>query len=285
MNTAQLTPSAAPTLTTQQLKQFEDNGYLAISQITTPQEVAWMIGVYDRLFEQRAGWDKGDFFDFAGTDNPGDTAVLPQLLEPSRYEPALKAMLFRRNAHALAQQLLGPTAELVYEHAMLKHAKTGGATPWHQDEAFFPQFTNYRSVTFWMPLQAVDPLNGCLEFIPGSHKRGLLPHHRLNGDPRIHGLEAEGPDDHLSVHCPLAAGDASVHHQRMLHHAGPNLSDGPRRAYALGFGVRSRHLTLREEFPWNVQQDTARLKRAEQAQGTIGRYMRRLKKTAKGIVL
>jgi ectoine hydroxylase-related dioxygenase (phytanoyl-CoA dioxygenase family) len=272
-----------------QIEQFRDQGFLCVPQISTPQEVEWMRDVYGRLFEQRVGWDKGDLFDFVGTDNLTDNlpdnAVSLQLLSPSDYEPELKNTLFRRHAHAMARQLLGPSAELVYEHAMLKPAETGGPTPWHQDEAFFPKFTNYQSVTFWMPLQAVDSANGCLDFIPGSHQGPLLPHRRLNGDPRIHGLEAEGPDAGQHVPCHLAAGDVSIHHQRMLHRAGPNVSDRPRCAYALGFGVRSRKLTLRKEFPWNLGVATARHQRALQAQGKVERVIRQLKSTVKTVLL
>ena len=275
----------AKTLTADEVKRFQDQGYVSVPEITTADEINWMVGVYDRLFEQRAGWERGDFFDFSGTDTPGKAAVLPQMLDPSRYEPALKNCLFRKNAHAIAKQLLGPTAELVYEHAMLKPAKTGGKTPWHQDEAFFPKYTNYRSITFWMPLQKVDASNGCLEFIPKSHKGPLLPHHRMDNNVRIHGLEAEGADDSQRVACPIEAGDATIHHQRMLHHAGPNLSDGPRRAYALGFGVRSEELRIREDFPWNIQKGTARDKRADESQSMVQRYMKQIKNAAKSVLL
>jgi ectoine hydroxylase-related dioxygenase (phytanoyl-CoA dioxygenase family) len=268
-------------LTPRQIAQFHDHGFLAVPQISTPHEAQWMRDICGRLFEHGIGWHKGDLFDFSGTDNAAGSATSPQMLSLSDYAPELKNTMFRQNALAMARQLLGPSAELVYEHAMLKPARTGSPTPWHQDEAFFPRFTNYRSVTFWMPLQAVDSTNGCLDFIPGSHRGPLLAHRRINDDPRIHGLQAEDADAGQGVACHLAAGEASVHHQRMLHHAGPNLSDAPRFAYALGFGVRSRKLTLRKDFPWNRGAATARHQRAIQAQGSITRVIRQVKSAVK----
>ena len=272
------------TLMPDEIKHFHESGYLSIPQITTAEEINWMLGIYDRLFDQRAGWENGDFFDFAGTDTPGRAATSPQLIEPSRYEPALKNTQFRVHAHEIAKQLLGPTAELVFEHAMLKPANTGGQTPWHQDEAFFPKYTNYECITFWMPLQPVNATNGCLDFIPASHKGELLSHHRINNDARIHGLEAEGVDESNKVACPLDAGGATIHHSRTLHHAGPNKTDGPRRAYALGYGVRSKELTLRKDFPWNETRSTARDKRANDALSVMQRYVLRMKSTAKAIL-
>ncbi|MBU6502207.1 MAG: phytanoyl-CoA dioxygenase family protein [Burkholderiales bacterium] len=271
-------------LSSRDIEQFHDLGFLSIPRITTHDEIAHVRGLYDRLFEQRAGWNNGDFFDFAGLDDLGTPATVPQLSEPSRYEPALKDMIFRKNAHALAQQLLGPGAELVFEHAILKPAGIGGETPWHQDEAFYPRFTNYRSLTFWMPLQPVDQFNGCLEFIPHSNNGPLLQHRSIKNDKRIHGLEALGVDESGKVICPLDEGGATVHGYRTLHHAAPNRTDGPRRAYALAFGVRSKAYTLREEFPWNLAKETAREKRAASAQGIMGRYLAGLKKSGKTII-
>ncbi len=264
---------------------FWDQGFLAVPGVCDPQEIDWLCEVYDRLFAQRAGWDKGDFFDFAGPDTADTAPVLPQLLEPSRYEPSLKQAAFRLNAFAIATQLLGPSAELVFEHAMLKPARIGAETPWHQDEAFFPIHTDYQSITVWMPLQPVDLSNGCMQFIAGSHKHAVLPHRRMHNDPRLHGLEVCDPHVGTPVSCPLPAGGATVHHCRTLHHAGPNLTDQPRRAYALGFGVRSREFTLRTEFPWNAVRTSARDKRADVARGALQRYMSQLRRTVKKAIL
>ncbi|MDB5741761.1 MAG: Phytanoyl-CoA dioxygenase [Polaromonas sp.] len=271
-------------LTSKEVAQFHEQGFVSIPQITTALEVAWIRESYDRLFEQCAGWEKGDLFDFAGTDEPGAALKAPQLSDPSKYEPALKNTLFRANAFAIAKQLLGPAAELVFEHAMLKPAKSGAPTPWHQDEAFYAKGVDNQAITFWMPLQPVDTTNGCLDFIPGSNKKPLLPHRRINGDPRIHGLEALGVDDSLSISCPLQAGGATIHGYHTLHHAGPNLSDEPRRAYALLFGLRSPYYRVKEDFPWNRGMATARHKRAVKADGLVRRYTNNLRSAAKAIL-
>lgn len=271
-------------LTSDAIRNFREQGFLVIPEICPAQEVDRLCGVYDRLFAERVGWDKGDFFDFAGPDTPGSVPVLPQLLAPSRYEPSLKNTIFRTNALAVARQLLGRSTKLVYEHAMLKPARIGAETPWHQDEAFFRIYTDYQSITIWMPLQPVDLSNGCMEFIAGSHTGPVVPHRRLNDDPRLQALEAYGVDLSRPVSCPLPAGAAVVHHCRTLHHAGPNLTDGPRRAYALAYGVCSREFMLRADFPWNVTQATAQSKRADEAQGAIRRGISQLRRGVRAII-
>lgn len=279
----QLVSGNPRSLTETDVAAFWRDGYLRMPSITAQSEIAWMREAYDRLFAERRGWDKGDMFDFAGLDEPGAAVSVPQLLNPSHYEPRLVDTEFRSNALAVARQLLGPKARLVFEHAMLKPALTGGETTWHQDEAFYSRYTNYQSLTFWMPLQDVDRLNGCMEFIPGSHKGPLLRHHHINGDPRIHGLEVHGIDAALAVPCLLPAGGASIHHSRTLHYAGPNRSAAPRRAYALGFGVRSRALTLREEHAWNSGKTTDRERRERAGRNAAGRLVDPIKSVVKSI--
>lgn len=276
--------ASAISLSDDQIEEFRASGFLSIPRITTDAEVAWVREVYDRLFEQKSGWHKGDFFDFAGDDREGEAPKLPQLLNPSRYEATLARTIFRSNAEAMACQLLGPTAKLIFEHAMLKPARTGGETAWHQDQAFYARYTNYRAVTVWMPLQPVDQRNGCMEFIPGSQNGPLRTHRRLGDDPRVHGLEAVDIDRSQAIVCPLPAGGATFHGDRTLHHAGPNWSDEPRRAYALVFGVRSRKFVLREDFPWNRGAQTAREIRAKEARGVVSNCVATLKEAAKAIL-
>jgi hypothetical protein len=271
-------------LTLGEVSEFHKLGFVSIPQITTADEVIWIRDVCDRLFERRAGWETGDLFDFAGTDAPGTALNAPQLSHPSKYEPALLNTHFYANALTMARQLLGPTAQFVFDHSMLKPARTGASTPWHQDEAFYPFKGGSNVLTFWMPLQDVDSRNGCLNFIPGSNLGPLLEHRRINNDRRIHGLEALGVDETLMVPCPLSAGGATVHGYHTLHHSNPNLSDGPRRAYAVLFGTPLPQFQSREGFSWNEKMATQRLKREAKSQGMLRRLARRVKTVAKALV-
>lgn len=270
-------------LSAAEIAAFQRDGFLSLPQVTTPDEVARMRLAYDRLFAGRQGWKAGHRFDFAGTDEPGKAESVPQVLHPSRYERALRHSLFRANAHAIARQILGRSAKLMLEHAMLKPARTGGATPWHQDEAFCAKNTDFRYITIWMPLQPVDQENGCMEFIPGSHRGALTPHRRINGDPRIHGLEAVGVNAEAAVACPLPAGGATVHHWRTLHGTGPNRSDGPRRAYALCFGIHSCDFIVREDYPWNTGGPTVRQARAAASRHFAKRWAVALRDKARAV--
>jgi ectoine hydroxylase-related dioxygenase (phytanoyl-CoA dioxygenase family) len=91
----------------------------------------------------------------------------------------------------------------------------------------------------------------------------VLRHASPGGDPRVHALECVGdfhPAD--AVTCPLPAGGCTIHHCRTLHHAGPNRSAIPRRAYIQGFELPIEgNPRLSPEFPWNVEKQTANQQR------------------------
>jgi ectoine hydroxylase-related dioxygenase (phytanoyl-CoA dioxygenase family) len=254
----------------EQIQFFRNNGYLAIESITTPEELEMMRDAYDRIFAQRAGRESGDQFDLAGTDEEGTEAALPQILNPPKYAPELRDTIYRKNALAISQQLLGPETVPMGDHAIFKPARFGAATPWHQDEAYWNPELEYTTLSVWMPLQEATIENGCMQFIPGSHKLEVLPHHSIHHDPRIHGLEVDEGCANLSnpAICPLPAGGATFHLNRTLHYTGPNRSDIPRRAYILGFGLPPQPRATPRRFPWNEQKIAPRQERAKAAANT-----------------
>ena len=263
----------APTLSVsdEQVAAFRRDGYLVIDKLTEPQEVERLRAIYDDLFRRRVGRDEGQQFDLGGTDGDDEEAVLPQILGPRKYAPEIGRGLFLANAQVLARRLLGDAADFSGDHAIFKPARTGAATPWHQDEAYWSPALAYHSLSLWMPLQEASVANGCLWFVPGSHEQPIWPHRPIGGDDRVHGLELDDAalDDERrallerAVPAPVPAGGCTVHLNRTLHYAGPNTSDVPRRAYIIGYGLPTRRLDGRPQLhPWVARQTTARLERA-----------------------
>lgn len=267
----------APTIviSDEQVAFFHTNGYLAVEAVTTLEEVERMRVAYDEIFTRQAGRDEGMEFDLGGTDDDDKTAVLPQILDPLRYAMGLRNSLYQANALAISRQLLGEQAQFHGSHAIFKPARYGSTTPWHQDEAYWGPDRIYNSLSVWMPLQEATLENGCMQFIPGSHHLEILPHHHINNDPRIHGLEVDDGVVDLStaVACPLPPGGATFHFSRTLHYTGPNRSDIPRRALILGFGTPSIPREQPLDLYWQRQTATTAARKREavarrQASGT-----------------
>lgn len=265
-----MTSTIQPTvsLSEEQIQSFHRDGFLSVPSISTPEEIEMLRGVYDRLFASKAGREDGNQFDLAGTDEEGVEAALPQILNPSQYAPEMKDTLARANALQIARQLMGPDIVSAGEHAIFKPARSGAATPWHQDEAYWSPAYNYRSLSVWMPLQEATPENGCMQFIPGSHEQEVLPHRSIGGDTRVHGLELDiDYDVSNAAICPLPPGGATFHPSRTLHYTAPNHSDVPRRALIMTFGVPGIPRNDDRRFPWNDMKTTAREERAKAARG------------------
>ena len=134
-------------------------------------------------------------------------------------------------------------------HAIRKPPRSAVETPWHQDEAYWDPAYLHTALSIWIPLQPATLDNGCMRFVPGSHRETVHPHQLI--DPaNADGLRLSGSQQAVGgVACPLPPGGATVHAGRTLHHTGPNRSDEPRRALIMAFrappvweGTRS--------FPW-----------------------------------
>ncbi len=255
-------------LTQEQIAFFHREGYLAIQSITTLDEVRQLCGVYDRLFAARAGRDQGDHLDLVTHDDDDHAEpALPQIMNPSKYAPELAQSLLRANAEAIARQLFGPETSFRFDHAIRKPARTGAATPWHQDEAYNAPDLDYNEASIWVPLQEATLQNGCMQFVPRSHRWDVAPHHPIGHDPKVIGLEVDDPAAYAAeaVACELPPGGATIHHCKAMHYTGPNLSAGPRRAYIMGFGAPPTKRDTPRDFYWLRQQQTAWQERAAAA--------------------
>jgi hypothetical protein len=252
-------------LSKEQIRAFDEQGFLRLERITSDEDVERLRASYDRIFADRAGRDEGFQFDLAGTDEDDAQARLPQILLPAKYAPEMNESELLANATRVARQLLGDDATCNFAHAILKPPRDGAETPWHQDAAYWNPNTRYRTISIWVPLQEATLENGCMQFVPGSHRLDVLPHRSIGGDPRVHGLELErSAKDSVRrpVPCPIPAGGCTIHDGYTLHYAGPNRSDIPRRALILSTEITGSPLAEPRQFPWQLAWDTvARKKR------------------------
>jgi Phytanoyl-CoA dioxygenase (PhyH) len=285
LQNVQMGSGSGPRLTQDQLTGFRRDGFLLVDGLTTPDEIMSLRALYDEMFLQRRGWEKGDLFDMVGPDDLGRGLALPQMLWPSRYQPALLQTKLAASARSIAEQLLGPNVENVLEHAINKPPFNGAETPWHQDDSFAHKSSMItEQISIWMPLQDVTIQNGCMRYIRGSNLGPLYPHQSPGNDPRIHGLELKAPPDLTNcVAMPMPAGSAVIHHSRTIHGAGGNSSDQPRRAYVLGYAVKgARRHFLTRDYPWNLEKQTAREEREMQSLSPLKRTVRKFRRFLRG---
>lgn len=250
------------------IARFHTSGFLAIdTPLLDPGEIARLRDIFDDMFAAQAGREDGNQFDLAGADEDDAPAQLSQILQPQRYRPEIMGEYVEMVAE-IGRDLLGPGARTEVFHSILKPAGQGAATPWHQDEAYWAPERQYRSISFWLPLQDATIENGCLWFVDGSHEWDVLPHQSIGGDPRVHGLELVDTSVVVDpVAAPLPAGGLTAHRNRTVHYAGPNTTNAPRRAIILGATLQDRPHPTARRFPWNDIKQTNRQQRASDKAG------------------
>ena len=172
--------------------------------------------------------------------------VTRQVMIPSREHPVFDRNDAVRTGIRIGRELLGThDVHRSFDMLIYKPPAHPHATPWHQDMSyaqhpFAPAGSTItlESIQFWVALDDVDEGNGCMHFVPGFHRKPLLPHRIASGDPADDGrlLEIVDPDRELAgaavTAAPLPAGGATVHSYGTPHYTPPNRSeDRPRRAY------------------------------------------------------
>jgi ectoine hydroxylase-related dioxygenase (phytanoyl-CoA dioxygenase family) len=96
----------------------------------------------------------------------------------------------------------------------------------------------------WIGLDDSSKENGCVHYVPGSHRWELLPITGLANDMRAveSVLTEQQKQEFKPVPIELKQGEGSFHHPLMLHGSYANLSDRPRRGAVINVfrdGVRS----------------------------------------------
>jgi ectoine hydroxylase-related dioxygenase (phytanoyl-CoA dioxygenase family) len=222
--------------TAEQIDFFRENGFLVVEHLTTEEEIAWMREIMEFIFDPANAGLQGAPIDRSGTQKEGQARHLEQAFFPETQIPYLLQTNHHRNARRFAAALLDVPIETIsaWGH-MIRKAPGGRSAPWHQDHAYWQPELNYHALGCWIPLHDVSVEMGAMQFIPGSHKRGLLQHHHADL-PEHNLLEVSEPFDKASaVACPLRAGGATFHHYDTLHYTAPNSTDQPRLAFPMEF--------------------------------------------------
>lgn len=132
-------------------------------------------------------------------------------------------------------QLIGPDIAIWNSSLFAKPAKVGSRTPWHQDGEYWP-IDPLATCTAWIALDDATRDNGCLRFLPGSHKSQTLAPHHFNAASDIAlplELDADAYDENDAVFVELEAGQISLHDVYLMHGSEANHTDQPRRGMTL----------------------------------------------------
>jgi Phytanoyl-CoA dioxygenase (PhyH) len=222
-------------LSKEQLEKFEEDGY--ISNIKLLED--WQI---EKLNKELAGIaDPAHpahslFYEFHSNESSDPNAVLFHALGAWRISEGFHDTLWNPAFTMAASQIFGNRAvRFWHDQLFYKPARHGGVVAWHQDYSYWTRTVPLQHLTCWIGLDDATIDNGCLYYVPKSHRWGLLEKPDLAGD--MDGLEKYLSEDQKTLFKPipieLKKGFAAFHHPLMVHGSFANKSPKPRRALVL----------------------------------------------------
>jgi len=239
-------------LNDEQLKFFEENGYITDLPCLNEEQL-------EELLKELEVIMKGDeqikalFHDYISNESPDPSQVLFHALGAWRVSPAFHDILWHSPILVAAAQFLEGSVRFWHDQLFCKPGLNGSVVAWHQDYSYWTRTGPMAHLTVHIALDEQKIENGCLHYIPGSHKWPLLPitsRHFDDMDSIRTVLTPEQLKDFNPKPMLLKRGNMCFHHPLTVHGSYGNKSQGPRRATVLNF-FRDGTISNSDEPPLN----------------------------------
>lgn len=229
----QPTENTAPSvLTSSQLSQFNELGYLLPFAGLAADEVSRFRGFFDRILNEALA--RGDSSYSINTAHLRFAEIYDLMSHPKILAPV--------------KDLLGEDLIAWGAHFFCKMPKDGKRVPWHQDCIYWP-LTPARTATVWLAIDDTSPENANMRFIPRSHLHGPIDFNITDSADDVLNLSVDNAtsfgDEPVDV--ALNAGQFSIHSDLLLHGSEANDSDKRR----CGFTIRYAAAKVRAHHGWH----------------------------------
>jgi phytanoyl-CoA hydroxylase len=219
-----------------ELQRYHDDGFVVVRGLVPPAEISAMrdevANLHERMQSQPIpgvglSWEEGN-----------GPRRIKQLMNSELVSPALNRALRSPAMLAIVGQILGPDVALFHSKLLLKSSGVGTAVPWHQDYAYWKSEDNRPlMINCQIAIDAADAGNGCIQFVPGSHQQGLLPHLRAARTFGVFIDERYYFEREDAVTTPLAPGDGVFFSCLVVHGSPANESLRDRRMNTFAYNV------------------------------------------------
>jgi hypothetical protein len=218
-------------LSTEQVESYRDNGYLAGIRVLTDEQVDTLRSELEKLTEPSQA-NNPLFYEYHSNESSDPSRILFHALGAWRVSRAFHDLLWHPAFVVPASQLLEGPVRFWHDQIFSKPAQHGGVVAWHQDYSYWTRTKPIAHLSCWIGLDDSTRANGCVHYVPGSHRWNLLPITGLTNDmTSIEQVLTEAQKQQFKpVAIELKSGEASFHHPLMVHGSFENSTNKPRRA-------------------------------------------------------
>ncbi len=222
-------------LSEEQVSFFHEHGYLAGIKILNDRQIEMLRSELADLVNPNCPGHEL-FHEYHSNESSDPNKVVFHALGHWRIKAGFHDVIWSPAFRMAASQLLGGDVRFWHDQLFCKPANHGGNVAWHQDYSYWTRTGPMAHLTCWVGLDDADQSNGCLQYIPGSHRWGLLDKPELAGE--MEGLIkflSDKQRDELKhpVFIEMKAGYGTFHHPLMVHGSAANSSPRSRRAFVL----------------------------------------------------
>jgi ectoine hydroxylase-related dioxygenase (phytanoyl-CoA dioxygenase family) len=217
---------------------WQENGYWISPALFSQEEIARAVEAMDRVLE---GEYETGHEPWSRSWNPGDNPRALRKIDNSHWaNRAIRDLVLSEAIGAVAARLMQTEEVRLWHDQMLfkpgqgPEAETGENVGWHQDHGYWAN-TCPDLLTAWIALVDVDESNGCMHFVPGSHRWGMIDGDFFDQDlvRTRERIAEETGEEFRTVPIVMRAGQVIFHHCLTIHGSGPNRTDSPRRSFAV----------------------------------------------------
>ena len=196
------------------IQEFHQSGKVLIPHFFSAQETQAMQLEVDR-------WLANGFF---RNVSPDPNLQNLQCIPLNTKSPLFHALGLCPKVTQAVQALLGRPIVRILDQSFFKPARTGSATNWHTDNAYFKTSNPLSGLAMWIAIHDASITNGCLKVVPGVFEKDFA-HQR---DPASDHHIRTQIDDQEAFHCELDAGGVVFFCFGTPHATGDNPTDAAR---------------------------------------------------------
>lgn len=214
------------TITQKQVDFFALNGYIKIKNILSPELVQYMnetiSAEVEKLNTQHLSMEQRDTYGKA----------FLQIMNIWKGSATVKQIIFGKRLAKMAAELMSVSGVRLYHDQALFKEPSGGHTPWHADQYYWPVSTD-KTVTAWIPLQEIGLEFGPLEFSAKSQTLEEGRTLKISDDSEALIQNKLTLNDFEKIVEPFDVGEISFHTGWTFHRAGPNTTKNMRKVMTI----------------------------------------------------